>query len=79
MHYHLLLPLFGILAKAAESKPNNTYEYIVIGSGPGGGPLAANLAKAGHSVLLIEAGDDQWNNSNSATVWNNTLAINDLR
>ncbi|CAN9180140.1 unnamed protein product [Alternaria alternata] len=77
MHYHLLLPLFGVLAKAAEPKSNNTYEYIVIGSGPGGGPLAANLAKAGHSVLLIEAGDDQWNNSNSATVWNNTLAIND--
>jgi choline dehydrogenase len=77
MRHHLLLPLFGVLAKAAEPKPNNTYEYIVIGSGPGGGPLAANLAKAGHSVLLIEAGDDQWNNTNSATVWNNTLAIND--
>jgi choline dehydrogenase len=38
--------------------PNNTYEYIVIGSGAGGGPLAANLAKAGHSVLLLEAGGD---------------------
>ncbi len=31
-------------------------EYIVIGSGAGGGPLAANLARAGCSVLLIEAG-----------------------
>lgn len=37
------------------------YEYIVVGSGPGGGPLAARLALAGHSVLLIDAGDDQGN------------------
>ena len=31
-------------------------EYIVIGSGPGGGPLAVNLALAGHKVVLFEAG-----------------------
>src|SRR5690606_23122557 len=33
------------------------YDYIVVGSGPGGGPLAVNLAKEGFSVLLLEAGD----------------------
>jgi len=33
-------------------------DYIVVGSGAGGGPLAANLARAGYSVLLIEAGGD---------------------
>ncbi|KAH8602441.1 hypothetical protein B0O99DRAFT_648191 [Bisporella sp. PMI_857] len=32
-----------------------------LGSGPGGGPLAARLAIAGFSVLLIDAGDDQGN------------------
>lgn len=33
------------------------YDYIVVGSGPGGGPLASNLARANYTVLLIEAGD----------------------
>jgi len=38
-----------------------SYDYVVVGSGPGGGPLAARLAIAGFSVLLIDAGDDQGN------------------
>ncbi|KAJ5138873.1 CAZyme family AA3 [Penicillium bovifimosum] len=37
------------------------YDYVVVGSGPGGGPLAARLAIAGFKVLLIDAGDDQGN------------------
>lgn len=43
---------------------NLEYEYIVVGSGAGGGPLAARLALAGHKTLLIEAGDDQGANDN---------------
>ncbi|EGY16612.1 uncharacterized protein VDAG_07776 [Verticillium dahliae VdLs.17] len=31
-----------------------------MGLGPGQGPLAANLARSGHPVLLVDAGDDQW-------------------
>lgn len=37
---------------------DTTYDYIIVGSGPGGGPLAANLAEAGHKVLLVDAGGD---------------------
>ena len=53
---------FLLCAATAILAESNTYDYIVVGSGPGGGPLAANLAKAGASVLLLEAGDDQGNN-----------------
>ncbi|KAI2606789.1 GMC oxidoreductase [Hypoxylon sp. NC1633] len=44
----------GVNLAASQSE----YEYVVVGSGPGGGPLAVELAKAGRSVLLLEAGDD---------------------
>ncbi|KAF5024662.1 hypothetical protein F66182_3284 [Fusarium sp. NRRL 66182] len=78
----LSLGLLGLAGLAQASKPgraskSQSYEYIVVGSGPGGGPLAANLARNGHSVLLLEAGDEQIDNENSYMVYNNTPAIND--
>lgn len=36
----------------------DAFDYIVVGSGAGGGPLAARLAEGGCSVLLLEAGSD---------------------
>lgn len=58
---------FGLTAACAglvRAVDLTGYEYIVVGSGAGGGPLAARLALAGHRTLLIEAGDDQGTGAN---------------
>lgn len=41
------------------------YDFVIVGSGAGGGPLAANLALEGFSVLVIEAGGDKINDNYS--------------
>ncbi|CAG8971087.1 hypothetical protein HYALB_00009687 [Hymenoscyphus albidus] len=46
-------PLYNSEAPSAAGE----YDYVVVGSGPGGGTVASNLARAGYSVLLVEAGD----------------------
>ncbi|ORY09932.1 hypothetical protein BCR34DRAFT_615538 [Clohesyomyces aquaticus] len=66
------LPLTANAAPSPSAVANSTYDYIVVGSGPGGGPLAVNLAKAGYTVLLLEAGSDETKNVN-VTFWPNFL------
>ena len=34
------------------------YDYVIVGSGAGGGTLAARLAEAGMTVCVLEAGSD---------------------
>lgn len=46
---------------SASQEGEEEYDYIVVGSGAGGGPLAANLARKGHRVLLVEAGGGEDN------------------
>jgi choline dehydrogenase len=43
---------------ASDATRTAEYEYVVVGSGAGGGTLAARLAEYGHTVLLLEAGGD---------------------
>lgn len=53
-----IYPPNGYTHPVQAPEPNSTYEYIIVGSGAGGSPLAARLALAGYSVLLIDAGED---------------------
>jgi choline dehydrogenase len=46
------LPALG----KVQQSGGDQFDYIVVGSGAGGGPVACNLAKNGFSVLLLEAG-----------------------
>ena len=70
----ILISIFGVLSQSVESRHQRRttsapyltgYDYIVVGSGPGGAPLAARLGLAGYNVLVIEAGADvaplDWN------------------
>ena len=41
-----------------ENRVHEKYDFIVIGSGAGGGPVACNLALKGFRVLLLEAGGE---------------------
>ena len=49
---------FSPIACPAPGETDDTYDYVVVGSGAGGGPLAANLAREGYRVMLLEAGGD---------------------
>lgn len=80
MHRQVLLAaLASGLAGLAWSAPaeETTYDYIVIGSGPGGGPLASDLARANYTVLLIEAGSDLGDNDVYTNMANFLTAGND--
>lgn len=39
-----------------DKKGSDYYEYIVVGTGAGGGPVARRLARAGKKVLMVEKG-----------------------
>ncbi|KAJ7447064.1 alcohol oxidase [Mycena galericulata] len=43
---------------ACPDTSQSEFDFIVVGSGVGGGPLAARLAENGFSVLVVDAGHD---------------------
>ncbi|KAK3314964.1 hypothetical protein B0H66DRAFT_521196 [Apodospora peruviana] len=75
MRFTSLLSLFLVASAASlvaasptpQSNPGDVdseYDYVIVGSGAGGGPLACRLAMAGFKTLLIEAGGDANGNVN---------------
>jgi choline dehydrogenase-like flavoprotein len=54
------------MSRAVSNPPQPDCEFIVVGSGAGGGTVAARLAEEGKRVILLEAGGDprpdaEWN------------------
>lgn len=47
----------------AAPEPERGFDYIIVGAGAGGAPLAANLALAGMRVLLLDAGESHDNDN----------------
>ena len=47
------------MACSTDSAKDDRFDYIIVGSGAGGAPLAARLAQRGEGVLVIEAGPNQ--------------------
>ncbi|KAF7358312.1 Oxygen-dependent choline dehydrogenase [Mycena venus] len=52
------LVLQGASLPACPDKSQAAYDFIVVGAGVGGGPVAARLAENGFSVLVVDAGHD---------------------
>ncbi len=48
-------------SKRIIASTGDSFDYIVVGSGAGGGPLACRLVEAGFRVLLLEAGGENKN------------------
>lgn len=48
---------------------SDKFDFIIVGSGAGGGPLAAGLARAGYAVLLLEAGGHETNRLSTTPVF----------
>jgi choline dehydrogenase len=53
-----------VTVEGGATPPADTgFDYVVVGAGAGGGPLAANLAEAGLRTLLLDAGGAEENDN----------------
>jgi choline dehydrogenase-like flavoprotein len=59
-------------AQSAQTGPDQ-WEYVVVGSGAGGGTVAARLVELGHTVFVLEAGDDPMKINGNNALYRDTL------
>ncbi|KAF2200874.1 alcohol oxidase [Delitschia confertaspora ATCC 74209] len=59
-----LLASLSLVSAVPTTRDAEEYDYVVVGSGAGGGPLACRLARNGYKTLLIEAGGNPTGNVN---------------
>ncbi|KAJ7253467.1 hypothetical protein C8J57DRAFT_1237276 [Mycena rebaudengoi] len=63
LHLYNLLALFARVGHstslpACPDPSASDVDFVVVGAGAGGGPVAAGLAESGYSVLVVDAGHD---------------------
>ncbi|KAF7337022.1 Choline dehydrogenase [Mycena venus] len=61
---------------SCPSKYESDFDFVVVGAGVGGGPVAARLAESGFSVLVVDAGHDV-NNLNTTIPFYFGRAVDD--
>ncbi|KAJ4777316.1 Glucose-methanol-choline (GMC) oxidoreductase family protein [Rhynchospora pubera] len=67
--YSQQAPRYSFLNQAAEAPVISYYDYIIIGGGTAGCPLAATLSQ-NYKVLLLERGDAPYGNKNISNMVN---------
>lgn len=75
--YSQKAPYYSFLHKASTAPPTSYYDYIVIGGGTAGCPLAATLSKNAN-VLVLERGGSPYGNPNITLLSSFGKALSDL-
>ncbi|XP_022922265.1 protein HOTHEAD [Cucurbita moschata] len=71
------VPKFDFMRNAAEAPAVSHYDYIIVGGGTAGCPLAATLSE-NHNVLMLERGGSPYGNSNITNLSAFGAALADL-
>ncbi len=69
----------GLMGRFSQAESEEVYDFIVVGSGAGGAPVATRLAERGFSVLVLEAGQDHGDNIKITTPSYHGISSEDYR
>ncbi|CAM8956052.1 unnamed protein product [Rhodiola kirilowii] len=69
---------YSFMKQATTAPYRSTYDYIIVGGGTAGCPLAATLSQGGASVLLLERGGSPYGNPNITKLGEFGAALWDL-